>query len=136
MDQFILKSVDVTFENNTDLKSFVSQFQIHCKKLICIVNDKFLRFYTKKDQLPKHIKYLHGIKNEYYFEDLDTHDIYCIFGKDAANIFYPNLTDIHNPIIVTYSNIEPKSIIIYHDKKIETKWTNRELEIIESHVFI
>jgi hypothetical protein len=151
MESFMLKSLDVTFENNSDIKVFIAQFQPYCKKLLCVVNDKTLKFYTKKEELPKNIKYLNVKINEYYFEDLDTHDIYCIFGKDASTIFYPELNDKSvkdikdikdatkdavKPFIVTYSTIEPKSIIIYHQgKKHETKWINREIEMIESNVF-
>jgi hypothetical protein len=139
-ESFMLKSVDdIVFKNNIDLKQFISQFQIHCKKLLCIVNDKILRFYSKKENLPKNLKYIrmeeHNIA-EYYFEDLDTNDIYCIFGKNAATIFYPALELKSKPIIVSHSNKEPKAIFIYHhDKKHEIKWSNKEIEIIEIKVF-
>lgn len=146
MDSFMLK-LNVNFENNVDIKKFISQFQVHCKQLICLINNETIKYYTKREQLPNNTSYLYMKKNtvdEYYFKDLDTNDIYCVFGKLAANVFYPNISDIidregkikHKPIMVTYSNIEPKYIIVYHqDKKIDIKWSNREVEIKESLIF-
>jgi len=138
-DSIVLKNVNITIENNTDIKQFISQFQIHCKQLLCVVNDKIIRYYSKKDELPKNIKYLRDNTNEYYFEDLDTQDVYCIYGKISASVFYPILKEKDKeiePIIVTYSNKSPKLIIIYHhNKKTDIKWNNRQVEIKEGDLF-
>lgn len=140
MDSFTLETIDnVVFKNNSDFKDFIGQFQIHCKKLLCVVNNR-LKFYSRKDEIPKNIKLLE-IKNnhnieEYYFEDLDTHDIYCIFGKNAATTFYPPLIEKpekpKKPILISYSNKDSKVVYIYHnDKKYEIPWSNKNIEMKE-----
>jgi len=139
MSSFTLPLVeDVIFKNNCDFTDFISQFQVNCKKLLCIVNNEKLKFFSRKDDIPKNIKYLHMKENdidEYYFQNLETLDIYCIFGKTAANIFYP-LLEKPKPILISYSNKDVKTVFIYHDdKKYEFPWYNNIIEIKELNIF-
>lgn len=139
MDSFTLETIDdVVFKNNSEFKDFIGQFQIHCKKLLCIVNNNKLKFYSRKDEIPKNIKLLE-IKNntidEYYFQDLDTQDIYCLFSKNAACIFYPPLNEKpekpKKPILISYAK-DSKMVFIYHeDKKYEIPWSNKNIEMKE-----
>lgn len=83
---------DVTFEN------FVGQFQANCPKLLCVVDGTTLRHYDRHGALPKQIRFdykqtWNGI-TEYYFRDMNTDSLYCVFGRITARIFYPRLDEV------------------------------------------
>jgi len=83
---------DITFEN------FIAQFQPFCDKLLCIINGTTLRFYDKTNKFPDNLRYDHkqrrGSLTEYCFRDIDNDNIYCIFGRENAMIFYPNINQV------------------------------------------
>lgn len=86
---------DYTFEN------FIGQFQTWCPKILCIVNGVCLRYYDgQQDTIPKNLRFdykqqRNGI-TEYYFRDIYTNTVYCVFNREAAKIFYPRLDDVES----------------------------------------
>jgi len=102
-------SIDINIPDDNNIKicqgatyeNFIGQFQQYCPKLLCIVNGNSLRYYDKTSPLPGNIKYDHKQRNgtitEYYFRDKRDDTIYCVFGREAASIFYPNI-NIDDPI--------------------------------------
>jgi hypothetical protein len=87
----------VTITQNCSFEDFIAQFQASCSKLLCIINGKQLRYYDKKLELPMGLKfeYKHKYKDRtaYYFRDA-TNNTYCVFGREAAQQFYPRLDEV------------------------------------------
>lgn len=85
-------SQDISFEH------FVGQFQAHCPKLLCVVNGTTLCFHENIKTIPLNIRFDYKQRRgdivEYYFRDLETNMLYCVFGRDAALLFYPNLNTV------------------------------------------
>jgi len=91
------KPLTITMKQDCSFEDFVAQFQISCSKLLCVVNGKQLRYYDKKPELPMGLKfeYKHRCKDRtaYYFRDA-TNNKYCVFGREAAQQFYPRLDEV------------------------------------------
>lgn len=87
----------IRFEQGFTFENFISQFQSTALKLLCIVDGTELRFYDKPESLPKNIRFdykqTRNNITEYYFRDIYTETLYCVFGKEAASIFYPRLNE-------------------------------------------
>lgn len=83
---------EVTFEN------FVGQFQPYCTKLLCVVDGTSLYYYDKTGPLPTNIRFDYkqrrGTLTEYYFRDIETDTLYCVFGYEAARLFYPRIDSV------------------------------------------
>lgn len=86
---------DVTFEN------FIGQFQTYCSQLLCVINGTSLRYYNKNNipnEIPTNIRFDYKQRrekvSEYYFRDIDDDTLYCVFGREAALIFYPQLDNV------------------------------------------
>jgi len=91
---------DSTFEN------FIGQFQKFCPtKLLCIIDGTYLKYYDKPGTLPTNIRFDYkqrkGNLTEYYFRDIDNDSLYCVFGHEAAKIFYPRIDDV-DPTSLTH----------------------------------
>lgn len=73
-----------------------------CPKLLCVIDGKTLKCYDKASRLPKNLRYdrkqERGGVTEYYFRDA-TDRTYCVFGHDAAKIFYARLDEVDPPKI-------------------------------------
>ena len=88
----------INVEQLSSFENFVGQFQILCDKLLCIVDGTSLRFYDRRESIPTNIRfdYKQRKKNltEYYFRDIDNDSLYCVFGREAAKIFYPRIDEV------------------------------------------
>lgn len=89
---------NVRFEQEATFENFIGQFQQNCPKLICVINGTNLRYYDKTTPLPNNIRFDYkqrrGSLTEYYFRDIDDDTLYCMFGREAATIFYPRIDEI------------------------------------------
>ena len=88
----------VRFEQEATFENFVGQFQLFCPKLLCVVDGTILRYYDKPGTLPTNIRFDYkqrrGPLTEYYFRDIETDTLYCVFGREAAKIFYSRIDEI------------------------------------------
>lgn len=88
----------VRFEQEATFENFIGQFQQNCPKLICVINGTNLRYYDKTTPLPTNIRFDYkqrrGSLTEYYFRDIDDDTLYCVFGREAASIFYGRIDEI------------------------------------------
>jgi hypothetical protein len=88
----------IDFDQDDTFENFIGQFQPVCSKLICIIDGTILRYYDKPGSIPKNIRFdykQHKRKiTEYYFRDIGTDSLYCVFGRPAALIFYPRLDEV------------------------------------------
>lgn len=88
----------VQFEQEATFENFIGQFQLFCPKLLCVVDGTSLRYYDKPGTLPTNIRFDYKQRRnkltEYYFRDIDNDSLYCVFGRDAAKIFYPRIDDV------------------------------------------
>lgn len=104
----LLENYVVKFEQDASFENFIAQFQEMCPKLLCIVNGTSLRLYDKKspEAFPQNIRFDYkqqrGKIIEYYFRDIDTDNLYCVFGRECAKIFYPQLNKVDPAKIITY----------------------------------
>lgn len=90
----------VTFEN------FVGQFQKICPRILYVVDGVSLRHYdptdpTANQSIPKNIRFeykqSHDTFTEYYFRDIYTNQLYCVFNRDIAKTWYPRLDKVDPP---------------------------------------
>jgi len=97
-DVKIMKDFIVRFEQDATFENFIGQFQLICPKLLCIVDGTSLRYYDKPGTLPTNIRFDYkqrrGKLIEYYFRDIANDSLYCVFGREAAQIFYPRINDV------------------------------------------
>ncbi len=111
---------NLILHDGESINSFIGQLQNYCPKLICLVNGKYLKYYDKKANIPKNIRFEHkkdtGPVVEYYFKDCDDGSIYCVYGIDAAKIFYPQLNE--------YPMQNNKSYITIIDKGVKFLFPN------------
>ena len=88
----------VQFEQESTFENFIGQFQPFCPKLLCVVDGTCLRYYDKPGTLPSNVRFDYkqkrGPSTEYYFRDIGTDSLYCVFGREAAKIFYPRIDDV------------------------------------------
>jgi hypothetical protein len=148
-ESFKLTDIDyININNGTTFARFVSQLQKSCPKLLCMVNDTNLYYYSQKTQLPKNISYVdYKIYDkddlEYYFINNDNNDRYTIFGTTEACVFYPDLYKILNlekkeeekVKIIEYVGKEKYIILYHHGDKLKFPFSNKDLSIIEKDIF-
>lgn len=100
----------VQFDNESTFEHFIGQFQLVCPKLLCIVDGTILHYYDKLSSLPNNIRFDYkqrrGKLTEYYFRDIDNDSLYCVFGREAAKIFYPRI-DLVDPGGISESTNKP-----------------------------
>lgn len=88
----------VEFNQEATFENFVGQFQPYCAKLLCVVDGTSLHYYDKTGSVPTNIRFDYkqrrGSLTEYYFRDIETDTLYCVFGREYARIFYPRLDEI------------------------------------------
>lgn len=88
----------VQFEQESTFENFIGQFQIFCPKLLCVIDGSCLRYYDKPGTLPSNIRFDYkqrrGKLTEYYFRDIGNDSLYCVFGREAAKIFYPRIDEV------------------------------------------
>src|SRR5438067_1372714 len=98
----------IQFEQESTFESFIEQFQPHFPKILCVVNDKYLRYYDKKGPFPHPIRFDHkqrrGKSTNYYFKDIDGPNCYCIFGIENARRIYPRLDQVDSQFQRTQLN--------------------------------
>ena len=100
MFQFEIKIPDgrpIQFPQDSTFENFISQFQVYCPKILCIINNVHLQYYDKNGVIPTNIRYDYKQKRngltEYYFRDIDNNNLYCVFGRESAIIFYPRIDE-------------------------------------------
>lgn len=102
----------VKFYQEETFENFIGQFQRFCPKLICIVNGTILRYYDRTSSLPNNIRFDYkqrrGTVTEYYFRDNNDDTLYCVFGREAASIFYPRINFV-DPITNLQTNTRANS---------------------------
>ena len=88
----------VKFEQDSTFENFIGQFQAFCPKLLCVIDGSCLRYYDKQGAIPKNIRFDYkqrrGKSIEYYFRDIGNESLYCVFGREAAKIFYPRIDEV------------------------------------------
>lgn len=96
-DKIILSNkIEITQDQN--IYNFISQFQLLTNKILCLVNETKLHLYNDDDDdFPKNIKLSHKDRNNnlmtiYHFNDIDTKDKYCLFGKKFVRRFLSAIT--------------------------------------------
>lgn len=126
----------VKFEQEATFENFIGQFQLFCSKLLCVIDGTYLRYYNKRHELPTKIRFDYkqrrGKLTEYYFRDIDTDTLYCVFGRDCAKIFYPRIDEvdpsgIHESLIVPPNSVKsqlPEQISSTLPKDISTGNSN------------
>ena len=104
------KPLTITIKQDCSFEDFVAQFQTSCSKLLCVVNGKQLRYYDKKTELPIGLKfeYKHRCKDRtaYYFRDA-INNKYCVFGREAAQQFYPRLDEVDSLTLPSVPSVPP-----------------------------
>jgi len=102
---------EASFEN------FVSQFQPYSPKLLCVIDGTILHYYDKSGPFPSNLRFDYkqrrSILTEYYFRDIHTDILYCVFGYDSAKLFYPRLdsVDSSSSIIKFPSLLTPSPLL-------------------------
>lgn len=96
MDKLIISN-RIEIKQDENIYDFIGQFQSLTKKIICLINKTKLHLYDEDDNdYPKRIKLSHKDHSNksmtiYHFNDIDTKDNYCIFGKEFARKFLNNI---------------------------------------------
>jgi len=119
--QIIQFTKEATFEN------FIGQFQPFCPKLLCVVDGTSLQYYDKKAALPTNIRFDYkqrrGLLTEYYFRNIGDDTLYCVFGREAAKLFYPRIDEvdpngINEPSSVSHIQDSPLVKSVHLDSKL------------------
>ena len=144
-ESFKISDIDyLTINQNITLNRLAAQLQKFSNKILCVVNDTTLIFYSRKTHLPKNINFVESksfnINDiEYYF--VNDNDRFTIFGTNEACVFYPPLSKILNIEkedkikIIEYVGKE-KNIILYHlGNKLKFPFSNKSLLITEKNIF-
>lgn len=131
----------VKIEQETTFENFVGQFQAFCPKLLCVVDGTCLRYYDKYTDIPKDIRYDYKQRREnlveYYFRDIHNDSLYCVFGREAAKIFYPRIDEVDvdktNGVKIEEEKngvkIEAKKRVTIVDKGIRYVFSNNDYSI-------
>lgn len=88
--------IEITQDQN--IYDFISQFQLLTNKILCLINNSKLHLYEDDDDdFPNNIKLSHkdrtnSLMTIYHFNDINTKDNYCLFGKKFARRFLSNAT--------------------------------------------
>jgi len=94
----IILSNKIEITQDQNIYDFVSQFQLLTNKILCLINKSKLHLYDDDDDFPKKVKLSHkdhsnNLMTIYHFNDLDTKDTYCLFGKEFVRRFLLNITN-------------------------------------------
>jgi len=97
MSNKIVLSNKIEIMQDQNLYEFISQFQLLTNKILCLINLNILHLYDDDDEdFPKNVKLSHknhyNLMTIYHFNDLDTKDNYCLFGKKFAKRFLSCVT--------------------------------------------
>jgi hypothetical protein len=93
----------IEFGQSVTFQNFVGQFQKLCPQILYIVDGTILRHYDPDDltAIPKHIRFEykqgHDTFTEYYFRDIYTNQLYCVFNRTIAKTWYPRLDTVDPP---------------------------------------
>ena len=130
---------DMSFEN------FDGQFQEVCPKLLCVINGTTLHFHDNMRTIPTKIRFDHKQQRggivEYYFRNIEDNTLYCVFGREAATLFFPDINNIdkiadkppeiklpisRNPIIqrLNVDNSNLKNVITVIDNSVVLTFPN------------
>lgn len=96
----IILSNKIEITQDQNIYDFISQFQLLTNKIICLVNKSKLHLYDDNDyDYPKKVKLTHKDRTNssmtiYHFNDMDTKDHYCLFGKEFTQRFLSNIKKI------------------------------------------
>lgn len=141
---------------NLDLKGLVvpqslnyKRFLAACQKrytgLIVLQNDEEVLFLTKLSEIPKSIlftnkKCIDEGEIEYYFKNTAITSNYCVFGYQAACLFYPPLKrlleTVKAPVIMEpLGRLDKQLTIIHANRVIEFPRFNKIIEIKTLNVF-
>ena len=88
--------IEITQDQN--IYDFISQFQLLTNKILCLINKIKLHLYDDNDDdFPKNVKLSHkdhsnNLMTIYHFNDLETKDSYCLFGKKFTRRFLSSIT--------------------------------------------
>ncbi len=98
MSSFIINNPEkCEFRQGYTFENFIGQFQINCPKLLCIINGTNLQFYDKEGQFPNDIIFDRKLQKDnitqYYFKNIDNNIAYCVFGREAATLFYSHIDE-------------------------------------------
>jgi len=102
----------LNLSNDMTLEDLVKQLQGTSNKLLYVVNGEILKYYEKDKVPPLDVK-LDRIKtgknslSEYYFRD--EKNIYCVFGRECAELFYPKLIEFDKRSKESKSSEESKN---------------------------
>ena len=94
----IILSNKIEMTQDQNIYDFVSQFQLSTNKILCLINKSKLHFYDDNDNdFPKKVKLAHKDRSNnlmtiYHFNDVDTKDVYYLFGKESAQRFLLSIT--------------------------------------------
>ena len=95
----IILSNKIEITQDQNIYDFVSQFQLLTSKILCLINKSRLHLYEDDDNdFPKKVKLSHKDRSNklmtiYHFNDLDTKDTYCLFGKQHTRRFLSNISN-------------------------------------------
>ena len=125
----------LVLENNMTFQQLVGQLQSESKNLLCVINGQNLFFFKHKQQIPKNIRFDHAQKVrsqiEYYFTDLETRDVYCVFGRKAAELFSPAIKNGHSPSTVETTRkrtiIDGETTLTFIDEDLPLELVQNEL---------
>lgn len=106
----ILEGSSIQFSQEATYENFIGQFQQYCPKLICVIDGTSLHYYDKTSSLPTNVRFDYkqrrGTVTEYYFRDINDDTLYCVFGREAAAIFYPRINIVDSIVIPDSRNID------------------------------
>lgn len=102
-------------QQDSNFKTVIKTLQKHSPYILCLYNDKELRYYNKKEDYPKvlYISHIPQPKGEYLFED-ESKNTYLIFGKILSTKFAPSATQ------KTGVQQSEKKLIIYDGESMHT----------------
>lgn len=99
MSSFVVRA-DVKLTEEDTFENFVSQFQQHTEKILCVLNGSSLLFFQKQGPFPSGLRFDYKQKRngitEYYFRDVQEDNLYCVFTREIAELIYPTL-DKYDP---------------------------------------
>ncbi|HSW76550.1 MAG TPA: hypothetical protein VLG50_05870 [Candidatus Saccharimonadales bacterium] len=132
---------NIKIESGMTFEQFLSQFQPYCPHVICLETDvqynQWIMIYKKLDQIPTDIKYINTMNDYYHFINTVTNHRYCLFGYDAACIFYPKLDNKSiNHSLIEYIGDYDRSVVLYYgNKTLEFKKSKKMLELTTVKIF-
>lgn len=87
----------LVIQKGCSYEDFVSTLQRFSSSLLCVINGSILVDYKNTTEIPATTVYIGKEKTndgcvKYFFKDLSIAGVkYCVFGREAASVFYPYL---------------------------------------------